>query len=752
MISRRWQRGALIVAGLGITVPPLTRAADTPPSNADTLEEIIVTAGKQSERALDVPESISVITSADLERLHVTSLQDLAAVVPGFVVVSAGGSPGQTGIFLRGLPPLSAGSLVAMLIDDSAVGSSASFANESGFELDMLPYDIERIEVLRGPQGTLYGANSMGGLVKYVTKDPSLTAYEAQVGADAFVIKGGGSLGTGARGTWSAPLIDGKLAVRASLYGEQTPGYIRNPLRGLNHENSLTQDGGRLALLWQPLSNLKVKVQGIYQRIDSAGDANTFAQELGSAQSAYYTPGNWIGGYLTYPHYIPEPFISEVTFFSGTLNWQMGFAGLVSVTSYSDKRESQTQDYSVLVGFLQPQLDPGDTSTLDREHTGVDVRKTSQEVRLSSPVGQRVDWLAALYYSEERVSNDQYFQGVDAELRPIPALNPFFAELMPSTYTEIAAFGSLTYRISDRFDVTAGLRWLTNRQYIDQDILPGLYQPASNFATRSTESPTSYSLGARYHLQPDTMVYLRIANGYRPGTPNEMIPGYPQIPRQANADTMVNYEAGLKSEFMDRKATLDLAIFRINWSDQQLNINTPDGKVSYTINAGKVISEGVECSATYWPAEALHLAVNAAYTDAYATEAVPAWEIFAGTRLPYSPKWTAAATIDYRMPDLNEWTPQLSGNWRYVGAWYTNPSTAPPVGVQPAYSWVDADFRMTRGRYIVALYAKNLLDKRAFDNGGPSGPHPATTDPPLPSFGGPPIQPREIGLNATVSF
>ena len=224
MISRRWQRGALIVAGLGITVPPLTRAADTPPSNADTLEEIIVTAGKQSERALDVPESISVITSADLERLHVTSLQDLAAVVPGFVVVSAGGSPGQTGIFLRGLPPLSAGSLVAMLIDDSAVGSSASFANESGFELDMLPYDIERIEVLRGPQGTLYGANSMGGLVKYVTKDPSLTAYEAQVGADAFVIKGGGSLGTGARGTWSAPLIDGKLAVRASLYGEQTPG------------------------------------------------------------------------------------------------------------------------------------------------------------------------------------------------------------------------------------------------------------------------------------------------------------------------------------------------------------------------------------------------------------------------------------------------------------------------------------------------------------------------------------------------
>jgi len=380
------------------------------------------------------------------------------------------------------------------------------------------------------------------------------------------------------------------------------------------------------------------------------------------------------------------------------------------------------------------------------------VRKTSQEIRLASPQGQRVDWLAGLYYSWERVSNDQYYQGVDAELRPIPALNPFFAELMPSTYTELAAFGSLTHRITNKLDVTAGLRWLTNRQTIDQDILPGLYQPASNFATRSAESPMSYSLGARYHLQPDTMVYLRIANGYRPGTPNQMIPGYPQIPRQANADTMVNYEAGLKSEFMDRKATLDLAVFKINWSDLQLNINTPDGKVSYTINAGKVISEGVECSASYWPAEALHLAVNAAYTDAYATEAVPAWEIFVGTRLPLSPKWTAAATIDFHLRDFNEWMPNLSASWRYVGAWYANPSTAPPVGLQPAYSWVDTEFRLTRSRYVVALYAKNLLDKRAFDNGGPSGPHPATTDPPLPSFGGPPILPREVGLSATVSF
>lgn len=731
------QTGALIVAGLGwMATPPIARAADSTRPDEDMLKEIIVTAAKRAERALDVPASISVISAADLERLHVTGLQDLAAAAPGLVVTS-GGSPGQTSIVLRGLPALSGASLVATLIDDSAVGSSTSWANEPGLELDMLPYDIERIEILRGPQGTLYGANSMGGVLKYVTKDPSLTASEAQVGGETFVIKGGGSLGAGARGSWSGPLVAGTLAVRASLYDQESPGYIANPFRGLDHENSLSQHGGRLALLWQPVTELKVKLQGIYQRIDSAGNAIIFAQQLGTPQDPYYRPGNWVGGDLTYPHVIPEPFSSDLKFFSGTLDWHTAFVDLASVTSYSDKQVGQVTDYSSVLGT---------TSTLSRFRNDVSVRKASQEIRLASPSGQRLEWLIGAYYSAEKASNNQYLDALDSRLDLIPALNPFFVGHLPSTYTEVALFGTSTYRIADQFDLTGGLRWLANRQRVDQEILPGFYVPASNSSTRSAETPKTFAFAARYRLQPEAMVYLRVASGYRPGTPNLVVPGYPEITAQSNSDTMVNYEVGIKSEFMNRKASLELAVFKSNWSDMQLNIVTPDGNLGYVINAGKVTSEGFELAATYWPRDAFHLAVNAAYTDAFATEAVPAAGILLGTRLPASPQWTAAATFDYRMRDLNQWTPHLSGSWRCIAAQYSGLSTTPPVGLIPAYSWVDADLRMTKGRYDVSLYAKNLLDKRAFNDGGP-GTNNTTRE---SSFGGVPIRPRVVGLSVSV--
>jgi iron complex outermembrane receptor protein len=234
------------------------------------------------------------------------------------------------------------------------------------------------------------------------------------------------------------------------------------------------------------------------------------------------------------------------------------------------------------------------------------------------------------------------------------------------------------------------------------------------------------------------MIYLRVASGYRPGTPNGVLPEYPEIPPEAHSDTMVNYEIGIKSELLNRKAALDLAVFKINWSEMQINIQTNDGKLTYAVNAGKVTSEGFEFAATYWPIDAIHLTVNAAYSDAFATEAVPAAGIFLGTRLPASPKWIAAATMDYRLEGLNQWTPHFSGTWRYIAAQYSTLSTAPPVGMIPGYSWVDVDLRMTKGRYDVSLYAKNLLDKRAFSSGGPLTDN--TTG--VSSFGGVPIQPR----------
>jgi outer membrane receptor protein involved in Fe transport len=747
-----------MAAGLGTVLPAITGAGEAPPPDAGALEEIVVTAERRTERPLDVPASITVISAADIDKLHATSLVDLAAAAPGFLVVS-GGSPGQTTIILRGFPPLGGGPLVATVLDDVTVGSSTVLADETIFQLDMFPYDIERIEVLRGPQGTLYGANSMGGVLKYITRDPNLTASEAQIGGDVFGVKNGGSVGTGARGSWSAPLIDGELAVRGSLYAQETPGYIRNPLRGISHENSLSQYGGRLAMLWQPLTELQVRLQGIYQRTDSEGDAVTFAELVGTSEDPYYRPGAWLGGYLTYPHVIPEPFSTDLKLISATIIWHTTFFDFVSGTGYSDKQATHTYDYSQAFGYQQPLIDPNVTSMLNRLHVDVGAKRASQEVRFVSPSGQRFEWLAGAYYDNERAWSDGRSEALDSRLQLIPALNPFFVLHAPSTYTETAVFGTLTYRVAAPFDLTAGLRWLTNRQWVNNVVLPTVASPASDYVSRSADQPKTYAFSARYRPQPETMAYLRIASGYRPGTPNQIFAGYPEIPPQTHADTMVDYEIGIKSELMKRKASLELAIYRINWSDMQLGVTTPDGREGYTINAGEVTSEGVEFAATYWPIDAFHLAIEAAYSDAYATEAVPAAGIQVGARLPGSPRWMAGTTLECHLGHFDRWNSYLSGSWRYIAPQYSALSTQPGiVGLQPGYSWVDVNLGMTKGRYDISLYAKNLLDKHAFNNSNPyaattAGPGaPVPPGPPSPSFAGNPIQPRVVGLSMTMTL
>ena len=728
-----------MVAVLAIVLPLIAQAADPPPS-PDQLEEVLVTAERRAERTLDVPVSISVISAADIERLHATNLRDLEAAAPGFTI-KPGGSPGQVQIVVRGLPtPSAGGSAVATLIDDASVGSSTFWSDGPGFALDLLPYDIERIEILRGPQGTLYGANSISGVLKYVTKDPSLTARQAQISGEVFGIKDGGSLGTGVRGTWGAPLIEDELAVRASLYDQESPGYMKNPWRGVDHENTLSQYGGRLAILWQPGPQLQVKLQGIYQRINSAGNAFIFAQVLGTAQDPYYRPGNWYYGDLTYPHPVPEPFSSEVTFISGTLDWHAAFGDLVAVSSYSDKGVSEAQDFTGI--YLDPWL-----PVRNRYLTGA--KKFSQEIRLTSPSGRKFEWLTGAYYTHERAWSDAYTDVLDEQLDLIPSMNPFDEGHAPSTYSEAALFGKLTYRITDRFDLAGGLRWLTNTQEVDQYTPASYRNPDGHPPTRvrSAETPETYAFSARFRPQPETMIYVRVASGYRPGTPNPPVPGYPEIPPLATSDTMVSYEAGVKSELLNRTATVDVDVFKVNWSNMQIGTSSADGRVAYDINAGKVTSDGCEFTTTYQPGDTLQLAVNGAYTDAYATEAAPAVGIFVATRLPASPKWTAAATLDYRLRELDHWTPQVGATWRHISSQYTVLSTTPPVGLVPAYSWVNVDLRITRSRYEFALYAKNLFDKRTYNNGGPGvGPDGALV------FGGVTMEPRVVGLSATMTL
>lgn len=490
-------------------------------------------------------------------------------------------------------------------------------------------------------------------------------------------------------------------------------------------------------MLWQPASQLQVRLQAIYQRSNSGGNALTFNQPIGTPQDPYYLPGSSLYGDLTYPHPLAEPFSSSVTLISAVIDWHTALANVVAVTSYSDQRNSGTQDMTGV--FLVP------LPVQQRSDAGT--KRFSQELRLTSPSTQRLEWTAGAYFSTENTYSDQYLDVFDSQLQLIPALNPYYIAHTPSTYTESALFGTLTYPVTDRFDVTAGLRWLTNRQKVEFDIPPNYLIPPSNSISRSAESPRSYAFAARFRPQSEAMVYVRVANGYRPGTPNQAVPGYPETPTHSNSDTMVNYEVGVKTELVNRKMTLELDAFQENWTDMQVNVPIGREGAGYTTNAGRVTSKGVEFAATYSPGNAIALGVNGAYTDVFVTQAVPAAGFFAATRLPVSPRWTACASMDLRLPNFGPWTAQVSATWRHVSLQYSTLSTMPPVGLLPAYSWLDMELRMSRGRYDLSLYAKNLLDKRTFTYGLPGpGEHGEFT------FFGTPLEPRVVGLSVTLTF
>ena len=214
------------------------------------IEEVLVTAQKRTENVQDVPSSVSVFDSRRVRQLHATTILDYAAYIPG-LNVSSGGGPGQTMITLRGIAPVGPGAVVGYYVDDTPLGSSSNYGGAREFGLDLMPYDVERIEVLRGPQGTLYGAGAMGGLLKYVLRRPSVTDFEAWAGAETFGISSAADFGWGVRAGANVPLAAERVGLWGSYFEQQTPGYVDNAHTGAQDENDVSQRGGRLALLWQ---------------------------------------------------------------------------------------------------------------------------------------------------------------------------------------------------------------------------------------------------------------------------------------------------------------------------------------------------------------------------------------------------------------------------------------------------------------------------------------------------------------------
>jgi iron complex outermembrane receptor protein len=733
-----------LLAGVALaTLAGAAAAAETAPDKepgaqtAPQVSEVLVTAQKRSERLLTVPTPVTAVGAADLSRTQAIRLEDLVSKAPGLNLKSD--RAGETVVILRGVTTGSSlSSTVATYIDDTPFGSSTTQALAGWLTPDLDPSDLQRIEVLRGPQGTLYGASSLGGLIKYVTTPPDTQAYGGRLEVDASSVKGGED-GYGVRGMANLPLVANTLGLRISAYSRRDPGFIDNPRFGLTDLNETRMSGGRAALLWKPLDTLSVNLSATLQNLKGKGSSDEDVTITNG--SAHPTTGD-----LQQLRYAAEPLNVASRLYSAAVDDDLGWAHLVSVTSYSTLHQTAVVDQTITSGAA---LTAGFGIPNFGFSVGSDLRlkKTTQEIRLESPANAHLEWRVGLYYTHEQTVRDEpssAFSSVTGAPFALPA--PVFFATLRSRYTEYAGYGDVTYHFTPRFDLSAGLRYSGNRQSFNS-VIGGLASgPTTTAAQTSSDDSTTFLVTPRYKIDEDQMVYARVASGYRPGGPNTPSPAQAAagVPLAYKPDTLTNYDLGYKAALLDHKLTLDLSAFLIDWKEIQLT--TRFGGFTAAGNGGSARSQGFEGSAVWTPVAGLNLSANLAYTDAHLTQSAAGVNGKDGDQLPNVPKWGANLSADYDFPLSGSVSGFVGGGVHYVGDRISGfVGGSPPATFarpkMPAYTTLDLRAGVNWGNYVLQVYAKNVSDERGLEN--ISSEASSAYNPP---FTASVIQPRTIGV------
>jgi outer membrane receptor protein involved in Fe transport len=700
---------------------------------SNSVDEVVVTANKRAERLHDVPASVTALTAQSLAEIGAVKFEDYVSKVPGLMVDNTSAGGGLSQVSIRGITTGSGGNpAVGFYIDDAPFGSSTLIGRGSILSPDLDPSDLQRIEVLRGPQGTLYGAGAMGGLIKFVTTAPDFSRFSGRLQADGSQVDGGGT-GYGLRGAVNIPVND-RLAIRASAFDREDPGFIDDPATGQKNVNSARNFGGRVALAWRVNDNWTLRLSALNQELRGDGtpivdfDAVTGRPLQGDLQQVRAAgTGKARASYGLYDIH---------------LEGDLGLATLVSATSYSKVTSNINTDATVLYGpVVTGVFGIPDVGAAILTDSGLD--KFTQELRLSSPATARLAWQVGGFYTREHAFVTQGVPVFNAITGGplVPPLPDLIDVVLPSTFEEIAGFGDLTFHVNSRFDVTGGIRYSHNTQSAQQTLGGLLVGPPSVADSKSDDSSVTWLVTPRFHINDETMVYARVATGYRPGGPNTAGIG---VPPSFGPDKVINYEAGLKTDLLDHRLSFDVAAFYIDWTDIQLTQISPLG-LSYFSNGGKASSRGVEGSFDWRPVGGLDIAGNVSYMDARLDSDLPPPAIgFKGDQLPSIPHWSGQVSADYQFPLAGQWSGFVGASYRFVGDRMSefSRSAAIPRYALPSYEMVDLRLGAKTDRWTVTAYAKNVGDARgqvtAFNLG-------AVQEVAL-------VQPRTFGLSLSTDF
>lgn len=704
--------------------------------DATSLGAITVTATKHATAIDKTPIAISAVPAEVLADSGAQSINDVVKMVPGVSVQDAGA--GQSRISIRGI--YAAGEpTTGIYYDETSIPGSVGTTNDAGgHRPDLNLFDIDRVEVLRGPQGTLYGASSMGGAIRLISNKPELDQVDGSVEAGYAVTKGGGPSWL-SNAMFNLPLIQDKLAVRVVANKQDTGGYIDNVVLDRNHVGESHQGGGRVMVRYQPTDKVTL-------------DAS-FSTQATNAEPNFWSPypERWALAPL-YPVDLPSRYGSEVATLvpyrdhtkisNVTLNWDLDWATLTAVTSYFDRKSDYSQDSTPLFQYAKALLNSvglGHVYNADQYipsylyypgHT----TNWSNELRLSSKSNDTLDWTAGLY--EEQRKSRLFSEQTYADAQTGGPLSPsalFFRRHISDDLQQKAAYGEATWHVTSDLNITGGLRY-----YDYSKDITGYTDLNFNFPLigGGTLPPTTVSAGQSgwlkklnisYDLAPNVMVYGLAADGMRPGGANQLI-NLPVNLTTYKPDWLWNYELGIKSNWFDRTLYATADIYQINWHNMQVSAITLDGTSQFITNAGAARMRGLEWELLYRPIHGLDLTANFNYIDAVLTQdqisnSYEEQGVLGrtGDRVPYTPKYTGMLAADYRWPMGDNLTGMARLDANYVGTSYSTFRPNDPTRTSMGnYTMVDGRIGLEdgNGKWSAYLYVKNMFNKLALVSTG----------------------------------
>jgi iron complex outermembrane receptor protein len=696
-------------------------ASKDPSQDYKTLDNIVVTATKRAETAQTVPISMTAVSGAELERRGVGSLSDLARIAPSLSVTSSG--PGSNNLVIRGISS-SAGSAatVGYYLDDVPISASSNAAllSTRGV-IDPALFDIDRVEVLRGPQGTIYGSSSMGGTIKYVSVQPDTEFFDGKVKVDVSNTHTGGYNGN-ISGSVNIPIKKDVMGLRVSAYTRYDDGYIdrygidpddfllADKSRKKDNVNTYKTSGVRAALLIKPDESLSITPSIIYQYV-KLGSPFTYDKVPGTLDDAYQVRD------------VDERNVQKSMISNLSVTKHFNAVDLTSSTSYFTREFDIRDDSTKVINyFFGTPLYPTTMYGLYKN------KEFTQEFRATSQLSGPFQITGGLFFHNVRAplaSSIPYPDGFNETLgTPFPGYSTIYSGSRYATMKEYAVFGEASYAFTDRLKATFGIRGFKVEQDFDQSgdgLLNGGYSSVHNTSSDRGATP-KYTL--QYQITPDRMVYATVSKGYRPGGPNNPAPASlcgtevnglglseSQLSKYS-PDYLWNYEAGLKTAWLDRRLQVNASLYHMDWKDVQQQIVLSCG-YNITANFGSAVSDGGELEINYLPSNDITLSLGAGYNDAHLENDVPGTPAKDGDRLTNVPRFSGSASGEYRFPVNATYEGFMRGDVSFVGDSTFLYDRTSPFYRRGGFATTNLRAGVRGGNGVdMSVYVTNAFDKR----------------------------------------